>query len=223
MKINIYNTGVISFIIQILIQIIDTFAILKKTDPSMSLIKELLWIEYAVNIIEGTFYIWMISSIHTVKNITLHRYADWIFSTPIMLFTFIAYFIYLNENVHNNVQYKHVSQIIQTEYQPIVIILLLNWIMLLFGYLTELDYLSLYTGVFLGFIPFIIMFYIIFIKYVDFNSQSFVIFNYVLFFWSLYGVAALLPYNAKNIMYNILDLFSKNIFSLFLAYIILSQ
>ena len=223
MKINIYNTGIASFIIQILIQIIDTYALLKKTDASMNFIKELLWIEYTVNIIEGMFYIWMIRSIDIVKNITSHRYMDWIFSTPIMLFTFIAYSIYLNDNINNIVQYKHVSEIVKTEYFWISIILLLNWTMLLFGYLTEIDYIGVYTGVFLGFIPFILMFYIMFIKYVELNSQSFLIFKYVVFFWSLYGVAALLPYNAKNIMYNILDLFSKNIFSLFLAYLILSQ
>ena len=38
--------------------------------------------------------------------------------------------------------------------------------------------------------------------------------------WSLYGVAAFLPYVPKNIMYNILDLFSKNLLGVILFYTI---
>jgi len=49
------------------------------------------------------------------------------------------------------------------------------------------------------------------------------IYLYFFFFWSLYGVAALLPYYIKNTFYNILDLFAKNFFGLFLSYIILSK
>jgi bacteriorhodopsin len=36
----------------------------------------------------------------------------------------------------------------------------------------------------------------------------------------VYGIAALLPYNVKNAMYNILDLFAKNFFGIFLAYVL---
>jgi hypothetical protein len=38
--------------------------------------------------------------------------------------------------------------------------------------------------------------------------------------WSLYGVAAFLPYVPKNIMHNVLDLFSKNLVGLILFYTI---
>jgi hypothetical protein len=38
--------------------------------------------------------------------------------------------------------------------------------------------------------------------------------------WSLYGVAAIMPYYWKNIGYNILDIFSKNFFGLYLAYVL---
>ena len=36
--------------------------------------------------------------------------------------------------------------------------------------------------------------------------------------WSLYGVAAMLPSNYKNFSYNILDIFSKNFYGLYIAY-----
>ena len=48
-----------------------------------------------VQVIEGTFYIWLARSINTISNITAYRYYDWIFSTPTMLITFIVYLIYL--------------------------------------------------------------------------------------------------------------------------------
>ena len=48
------------------------------------------------------------------------------------------------------------------------------------------------------------------------------LFWYFFFFWSLYGVVAVLPYYVKNSFYNILDLFAKNFFGIFLSYIIFS-
>ena len=40
--------------------------------------------------------------------------------------------------------------------------------------------------------------------------------------WGLYGFVAFLPYYLKNSFYNILDLFAKNFFGIFLSYIIIS-
>ena len=76
---------------------------------------------------------------------------------------------------------------------------------------------------FLGFIPFTIMFYIIYEKYSKYTTIGITTFYYFAFIWSLYGVAALMSYEVKNIMYNILDLFSKNFFGLFLAYVLIYQ
>jgi bacteriorhodopsin len=41
--------------------------------------------------------------------------------------------------------------------------------------------------------------------------------------WSLYGVAAVFDFTTKNISYNILDLFAKNFYGLFLYIIIKSK
>jgi len=101
-------------------------------------------------------------------------------------------------------------------------ILFLNWSMLFFGYLGEMKILSTVSGVLLGFVPFLMYYYAIYEKYaVKSGEQGVKIFWYFFFFWSLYGVVALLPYNLKNSLYNILDLFAKNFFGLFLSYIIL--
>ena len=92
--------------------------------------------------------------------------------------------------------------------------------MLLFGYLGEKKIISTVTGVVLGFIPFILYYFLIFINFVR-NKTGFYLFLYFFIFWGLYGVAALLPYNIKNASYNILDLFSKNFFGIFLSYIVI--
>jgi hypothetical protein len=102
-------------------------------------------------------------------------------------------------------------------------VLILNWLMLLFGYLTEINVLPIMLGVVLGFIPFLIYYYIIYSKYAILSHDGYKIFFYFLFFWSLYGVAALLPYHIKNMFYNILDLFSKNFVGLYLTYIIITK
>jgi bacteriorhodopsin len=39
----------------------------------------------------------------------------------------------------------------------------------------------------------------------------------------LYGIVAVLPYKIKNMCYNILDLFSKNFFGIFLSYLLFTN
>ena len=99
--------------------------------------------------------------------------------------------------------------------------------MLLFGYLGEVNVIPLVAGVVAGFLPFIAYFYIIYERFINtsgaVSSTSVKIYAYFLVFWSLYGVVAVLPYTIKNTIYNILDLFSKNFFGLFLSYLIVSK
>jgi hypothetical protein len=96
--------------------------------------------------------------------------------------------------------------------------------MLLFGLAGELNYIDYNTAIILGFIPFIYYFKIIYEKYLIDNKENDKIKIYWFFFiiWAIYGIVAFLPYEEKNISYNILDLFSKNLFSVFLVIIILN-
>jgi bacteriorhodopsin len=41
--------------------------------------------------------------------------------------------------------------------------------------------------------------------------------------WFIYGLAALMSYKTKNIMYNILDLFAKNFFGIYLGIVVLNS
>jgi hypothetical protein len=92
--------------------------------------------------------------------------------------------------------------------------------MLLFGYLGEMAVLPIKLSVSLGFIPFLIYFYMIYTTYVKGTNK---LFFYFFIFWSLYGMAALLPYKLKNNSYNILDLFAKNFFGIYLSYLLVMK
>ena len=215
----IYTTGVASFFIQILTTILDTYALSIPIPPSLNDIKGLLWIEYIVNIIEGIFYFWMIHNFSKIKNITQFRYYDWVITTPTMLFTYSMY-ILIVKKIEEKKQHT-LLQSINDEKYTLLVIILLNWLMLFFGYMGELGKLSFQLSTFLGFIPFIMMFYIIYENYAKYTSLGINTFIYFVSVWGLYGVAALMNYEVKNIMYNILDLFAKNFFALFLAYVLI--
>ena len=92
--------------------------------------------------------------------------------------------------------------------------------MLFFGLIGELGYLNHYISTSLGFIPFALKFK--FIKDTFLQSSEDIIknalFYWFVFFWSLYGIFALMSYTTKNTGYNILDIFAKNFFGIFLAY-----
>jgi bacteriorhodopsin len=214
-------------VVQVVTGIIELLALFVKTAPGMALIKQLLGLEIAVQAVEGAFYVWLYNNIHTVKNITPKRYADWALTTPTMLITLIAYLIYLND--FGDRKSLSLLQILRENAVPIAQIVGLNWLMLLFGYLGEVSVIPLVAGVAIGFLPLIAYFYIIYERFIvnannpDNTNTSVKIYAYFLVFWSLYGIVAVLPYALKNTIYNVLDLFSKNFFGLFLSYLIVAN
>jgi bacteriorhodopsin len=222
-----------SIVVQAVTGVIELLALFVKTAPGMALIRQLLGLELAVQAVEGAFYVWLYKNIDRVKNITPKRYADWALTTPTMLMTLIAYIVYLNSGNSEGNDSLSFGQILRENAAPIALILGLNWLMLLFGYLGEVGVIPILTGVALGFVPFIAYFYIIYERFVanDANNgnngnndtTSLKIYAYFLVFWSLYGIVAVLPYTLKNTIYNVLDLFAKNFFGLFLSYLIVSN
>ena len=217
----IFNyTLIISIIIQIFTFIVSIHGIFTETPAAYILIKDLFFLELFVQLIEGVFYIWLAFNFLKLTNITPKRYFDWALTTPTMLITLIAYLIFINAKENNQTQGLTLYSILTTNSNIIIPILLLNWTMLLFGYLGEIKVIPVLYSIILGFIPFLIYYAMIYYNFVQSNNNGFMFFLYFLFFWSLYGFVAALPYYAKNILYNILDLFAKNFFGLFLAYII---
>jgi bacteriorhodopsin len=211
-------------VVQIITGMIEGWAVFFTSVPSQhNIIKQLLQLELFVQAIEGLFYIWLVYNFSSVVNVTPKRYIDWSITTPTMLTTLIFYLIYVrykNENMDTTkLQFYN---LVNDNANTLSKIMFLNWSMLFFGYLGEVKILSTVSGVVLGFVPFLMYYYMIYEKYaVKSGPGGTKLFWYFFFFWSLYGVVALLPYNLKNSLYNILDLFAKNFFGLFLSYIIL--
>ena len=217
-----YITLIISIIVQIITGGIEIGALLIKVPSAYSLIKELLMFEFIVQIIEGIFYIWLAYNFTKIINVTPKRYIDWVITTPTMLITLILYLIYLNKKRNNETNDLELFTLLKENSCVIIPIIMLNWLMLLFGYLGEMKIIPVLLGVILGFIPFLIYYYMIYVNFVTQNTPGYLLFWYFFFFWSLYGFLAVLPYYTKNACYNILDLFAKNFFGLFLSYIIFS-
>lgn len=235
------NTVYISLIIQAITAIfnigiigLDSFE--NSFDEDVTILIQLIWLGLIVQLIEGTFYIWLATNINSISNITSYRYYDWFFSTPTMLITFAVYLLYLKEkeeekkekdkilsNQQKKVRFiepkknRDLWDYIKYNKVTLSIVGVLNALMLLFGYLGEINIISNFVAVIIGFIPFITYFFIIYQEYAKFTEAGNLLFWIFTGIWSLYGISALLPYYEKNISYNILDIFSKNFFEIFIG------
>jgi hypothetical protein len=222
-NLNIYSSLITSLIIQIITGFIEFFSLFINVPLKVLFLKQMMLLEVFVQFIEISFYIFWLFNFNNISNITPRRYFDWMITTPTMLINLIFYLIFL-EYKDSNASYKlNFFELFKKEFNTIITVLLLNWVMLLFGYLVETSVIPLILGVSLGFIPFLLYYYIIYKNYAVLSEDGLKIFFYFFIFWSLYGIVAFLPYKVKNVCYNFLDLFSKNFFGLFLTYLIFTS
>jgi bacteriorhodopsin len=211
----IYISGVVSLIVQIIVGIIDYLAIKLKIDKKDEILKDLLKMELIVQVVEFIFYVWLIYYFSKVsKNITPFRYLDWMITTPLMLITLSAFL------KHDGNTTTRLTDFLYNNKGSIIKIVGLNALMLIFGFIGEVGLLNPYISSLLGFIPFIVNFKYIkdtFLSSTEDNVKK-LLFYWFVFFWSLYGLFAVMNYTIKNTGYNILDIFAKNFFSLFIYY-----
>ena len=223
----LYVTVYACLIIQIITGILDVQVLLLPVAPGLDILKKLLGIEIAVQVIEGIFYGWFASSFSHVENVTPSRYYDWALTTPSMLFTLCIYLDFLNQRTSEKQKSNKKSPTLIESFQKnratLIPILLLNCLMLFFGYLGEINVLSTSLSVSIGFIPFVLYFYMIYQHYAKYTFTGQLLFWVFGVIWALYGIAALMSYYVKNIAYNVLDLFAKNFFGLFLAYVVYQE
>jgi len=212
-----------SLLVQVISGLFDYYVIQLNTPSKINVLKEVLIMELIVQVIEGIFYVWLALNIASVSNITPYRYNDWYITTPTMLVSLCIYLIYLRNEEENKETKDSMFKIMYDNFNILVTILILNFVMLTSGYLTEIKKVSQTNGVLFGFIPFLIYFYLIYHYFAKFSQAGFNIFMFFFVIWFIYGVAALMEYKTKNIMYNILDLFAKNFFGVYLGFVVLNS
>lgn len=198
----------IVFIIFVAVLFFISIQIIKSSNEKVI---NLLSFECAVLVIASYFYYKFIkdTDIENIENfnyekIVNYRYIDWSLTTPILLFTLLLFIQYLNNKVVNFWYY--------------LIIFILNYIMLFFGYLGETGKLNKMAGLFFGFIAYILMIIFIYIKFIYYNKSNMINILFIVFIiiWASYGVIYLLDNETKNHMYNHQDILSKGLFTTFI-------
>lgn len=233
----VQNTIYISLIAQFIAFIYGIYALFlyNKRD----ILSDIVVLENIVQFIEFSFYVifgFFIANIEKL-DIAQYRYYDWMITTPTMLLSTMLYFQFttnyqrqreqnvrekenreqITNQINQSKQTKHtITSFLQGNKGNVIKAFLSNWAMLLLGYLQEIGIVSLYTSTILGFG---FLFYTFFILYQYVNTTtSYYLFLFMFVVWNLYGVAAILKNKYKNTMYNILDIFSKNFFGIFVSY-----
>lgn len=209
-----------SLALQIVAGLIEVWALSFTVRDEDEIVREILWSEVVVQAVEFIFYCYLVYKIifsHVPVTITVQRYIDWAITTPIMLINFALFFLYLDNKKHGNRSY---FDVIREEAPTLLKIVAANTLMLAFGYLGETGLMNINISTALGFIPFAYIFKQLYSNYVGEDSTSQAVFYGIFLVWALYGVSAVLPFQAKNTAYNILDLFSKNVFGVFLSFYI---
>ena len=217
------TTLYISICIQLIGLIMGTIAQFKPLPDDKRLLKDVMTMENIVQLIEFTFYISISIFVSNLidTDIAKFRYYDWVLTTPIMLLTTLIFFVYNNksENKYGEKKEKKLFDIIKHEKESIIKIFLSNLGMLFVGYLQEIGKLDIYYSTLFGFGFLFYSFYKLYQYVGDFESK--ILFWIMFVLWSKYGFAAMMKNEYKNTMYNILDIFSKNFYGIFLAYKIL--
>jgi bacteriorhodopsin len=179
-------------------------------------VRHVLNLETAVSIIAGYFYYTFLEklSVYEKENrpidwleIVITRYFDWSMTTPLML---LALSLVLSSNIKKVVSLSVIS-----------VVVLLNYLMLYIGYIGETGQMDRTWACGLAFVPFVLMFGIIYRNFVlpVYNLSNYVIFSLFVGIWLFYGVFYMMEKTVQNIGLNVLDCFSKCLFGLgFWAY-----
>jgi len=194
---DIYFSFYLAYVLLITTATITFIEAMRSNNP---MIRHVMNLETCISVVAGYFY-----SVFNEKikkkidwtELTKMRYIDWTITTPLML---LSLCLVLSMNSKTVI---HISSFL--------FIIVLNYLMLFFGYLGETNRLGRGLSDVLGFGAFFAMFGYIYKEYVrpKYSIDNYVLFSLYLAIWSLYGVAYLLPDIQKNIFMNYLDLTAK--------------
>jgi len=216
---SIYTSAYYSLVIQFIIAIICLLGTFIKLDDQDKILHEVLVLETVVQFIEFSFYVWLVYNFNNIKiDISVVRYYDWFLTTPTMLFALICFMVYFHKKTQQNSSTEEMSltNIYHENSNAINKILVSNALMLLLGYLGELNIISKFSGFMGGTFFLLYAFYYLYVTFVQDQSINKYLFWFNFILWSGYGIAYLLSHENKNNMYNILDVFAKNLNGLFI-------
>jgi len=190
----LYETFHLTYVVLLTTATITIIEALRTTNP---MVRHILNLETCISIVAGYFYSVFLEKIkgpYTWPELTKIRYLDWFITTPMML---LALCLALAYNVGLHV---HLSLI--------VTVVVLNYAMLVVGYLGETNRLPRLNATLIGFIPFFFMFWLIY-GLVGKSLANRVLFGLYFLVWSMYGIVYLLDEETKQMTTNLLDLTSK--------------
>jgi len=183
-----------------------TVTFIEAMRTNVAAVRHVLNLETCVSVVAGYFYSIFVTQIEGYSkdgkevdwsDITKTRYVDWTITTPLMILILCI------------VMGSHIG--VKIGLRALTLLIALDVSMLVFGYMGEANILSRGVATILGFIPFTIMFYLLYSwfiapKYVFANVALYMIY---LILWALYGLVYLLPETYKNITMNVLDCIAK--------------
>lgn len=186
-------------------------------DEKTKYLRAALVSETCVNIIAGLTYFYFLKYLYEdnikLEDITPVRYLDWLITTPFLIYSFALYSTYEN-NKKNDTPNKGL------DYVPLSYLLVLNTIMLVFGFMGETGRLNKHLAFGISMAAFAVLFYLIYDKYVhndgDHVESVLITFGIFAAIWLLYGMSYYLNTINKNVAYNILDMISKSAFGIYL-------
>jgi bacteriorhodopsin len=196
-----------SFVITyILLLTTGTITFIEAMRTQIPSVRHVMNLETCISVVAGYFYSVFVEKIEDMcktgkpidwANITVMRYIDWSITTPMML---IVLSLFLGSHVN-----------VPIHFSILVFIMTMNYLMLYIGYLGEIGTINHKIAMISGFVPFILMFGTIFVKFVQpkYKFANYVLFTIFTIIWSMYGIVYILDEQNKNIAMNILDSISK--------------
>ena len=201
---NVQYSFMVSYI---LLLTTGTICFIEAMRTKVPMIRHIFNLETCVSVVAAYFYYLFIEKIKEYESekkpinweeMTEIRYLDWAITTPLMLIVLCAA---LGYNIKKTVHITTIS-----------LIVILNYIMLYFGYLGETS-MDKVTAAGLSFVAFFAMYYVIFNHYIKpkYNVPNNIFYGLYLFVWTFYGVVYFLEEETKNLFFNALDVFSKTL------------
>jgi len=174
-------------------------------------VRHILNLETAISVIAGYFYSVFLDKISVYEkedrkidwaDMSLTRYIDWSMTTPLMV---LVLCLVLSDNIGKSVTLS-----------VFLTVVVINFLMLYFGYLGEAGQMARSAACLFGFVAFAGMFGIIYNQFVRpvYKFSNYIIFGVFMALWILYGIVYLLNDIYKNIAMNVLDSLAKCFFGL---------